>query len=282
MNLESLSAIFNRALFHTFGKKKLLLVFSILFFSGLLVVFFRGLALHAGNWVQLSLTFLPIFLCSGILLSASIFIIRAYYHELKHEDIGYQEILSRSWHTMIGASYFTIPVILSYLLLWVMLGIFVLLGEIPQAGGFFSVILSFAPFVINLATLLLCLISLGILFFVAPLIALKKAEGIAVIQSTIKRLEKDPFSNCLLLFIGLIPLIVVVSLLTLAATMTGTTCLDCQTPLQTTLKWFFIMIPFTAFLTPPVVFFFNFAAETHGHERARPFSTQEARDKSHR
>jgi hypothetical protein len=49
----------------------------------------------------------------------------------------------------------------------------------------------------------------------------------------------------------------------LAAVLTGSLCLDCQNSLQTVLKWFFIMLPFTAFLTPAVIFFFNFAAESH-------------------
>ncbi|MES2123025.1 MAG: hypothetical protein V4492_09700, partial [Chlamydiota bacterium] len=29
------------------------------------------------------------------------------------------------------------------------------------------------------------------------------------------------------------------------------------------LQWFFIMLPFSALLTPALIFFFNFAAESH-------------------
>ena len=144
--------------------------------SGLLVVFFRGLALHAGQWVQLSLTFLPIFLCTGILLSMGILLIRIYHDEIKKGEANYFSIFSRSWEIIIGASYFAIPIILGYLLLWMLLGIFFLLGEIPAVGEFFSVILSFAPFLINLGTLVLCLLSLSLLFFISPLIAFKGLE----------------------------------------------------------------------------------------------------------
>lgn len=263
MDFQALSFIFNRALALTFSRKKLLFVFSVLALSGLLIVFFRGLALHAGQWVMLSLTFLPIFICTGILLSMGIVLIRIYHDEIKQRDVNYWQILARSWEVAIGASYFAIPIIFSYLLLWVLLGIFVLLSDIPAIGEFFGAILSFAPFLINLGTLVLCVLSLAILFFIAPLIALKGLEGRMIFQLAINKLEKNLFANLALMFIALLPLVCMVTLLTLAVFLTGTLCVDCNNSIQTVLKWFFIMLPFTAFLTPVVIFFFNFAAESH-------------------
>lgn len=263
MDFQAFSFIFNRSLALTFSKKKLLFVFFVLALSGLLVVFFRGLALHAGQWVQLSLTFLPVFICTGILLSMGILLIRIYHDEIKQREVSYFNTLSRSWEVVIGASYFAIPIIFSYLLLWMLLGIFVLLSEIPFLGDFFSAVLSFAPFLINFGTLVLCLLSLALLFFVAPLIALKGLESKAIFQMALKRLEKDPFANLVLILIALIPLGFIISLLTLAAILTGTLCLDTHSSLQTIIKWFFMMVPFAAFLTPAVIFFFNFAAEAH-------------------
>ncbi|MBA3721167.1 MAG: hypothetical protein H0W88_02040 [Parachlamydiaceae bacterium] len=263
MDTLTFSPIFNRALALTFVKKKLLMVFALLALSGLLVVFFRGLAWNAGDWVQLSLTFLPIFLCSGILISVGILLIRIYHNEIKHRSDSYRNIVSKSWEIIIGASYFAIPIILTYLLLWMLLGIFVLLKEIPLVGDFFSVILSFAPFLINLGALLLCLVSLLMLFFVTPIIALKGMDRGLVFQVVVRRLEKDPFTNMVLVLIALLPLLFILSLLILSAILTDTICMDCQTLPQIVLKWFFIMVPFTAFLTPAIVFFFNFAAEAH-------------------
>lgn len=263
MDFQTFSSIFNRALALTFSRKKLLFVFCTLALSGLLVVFFRGLALHAGQWVKLSLTFLPIFICTGILLSMGILLIRVYHDEIKQREVNYWLILSRSWEVTIGASYFAIPIIFGYLLLWMLLGIFVLLSEIPAVGEFFDAILSFGPFLINLGTLVLCVLSLGILFFIAPLIALKGLEGGAVFQLAVKRLEKDPFANFMLMLVALLPLVLIIMLLLLAVCLTGTLSVECQNSLQTVLKWFFTMLPFTAFLTPGVIFFFNFAAEAH-------------------
>lgn len=263
MDFSTISYIFNRALSGTFSLKKLLFVFVILALSGILVVFFRGLAWHTSHWVQLSLTFLPIFLCSGILLSMGIFLIRIYHNEIKNKPIIYREILSRSWELVIGASYFSIPLILTYLFLWILLGIFVLLREIPTLGDFFSAVLSFAPFLINLGALVLCLVCLLMLFFVSPILALKGIERTLVFQVIIKRFEKDPFANIILALIALLPLIFCLILLILAAIITESICLDCKSLSHTVIKWFFIMLPFTAFLTPAIVFFFNFAAEAH-------------------
>ena len=263
MDYQDISFIFNRSLAHVVSKKKLLFVFCALALSGLLVVFFKGLALNAGDWVKLSLTFLPLFICAGVLLSLGILLIRIYRDEIKEREVNYWDILSTSWEGVIGASYFFIPIILCYLLLWVLLGIFVLLSEVPSAGEFFSAVLSFGPFLIVLGTLVLTAASFGILFVVAPLIAFKGLDGKAIFQLIVKRLEKDPFGNLIFLLVSLIPLGFTLTLLLAAASMAESFCLDCQNTVRTIVKWFFIMIPFTGFLTPGIVFFFNFAAEAH-------------------
>ena len=231
--------------------------------SGLFVVFFRALAFKAGEWVKLSLTFLPIFLCTGVLLSLGIFLIRIYHDEVKQKEVGFLQTLSKSWELMIGAFYFTIPIILSYLVLWICLGFFVLLKEMPMLGDFFNVILSFAPFLIHLATLVLCVISLAILFILSPILALKGLSRQLVFHATLKRLEHNPFANILASILALLPALFTVALLMVAALLTGSVCLECSNTLQVALKWFFIMVPFTACLTPGVIFFFNFAAEFH-------------------
>jgi hypothetical protein len=263
MSLSDLQFIFNRALMLTFSKKKLLLAFIVLALCGLLVVFFRGLSIHAGQWILMSLTFLPLFLCAGVLLSMGIMLIRIYHDEIKDKAVNYSEILNKSWEVMIGASYFSVPIILSYLLLWILLGIFVMLKQIPAIGDIFAVILAFAPFLLNLGTLVLCLFNLVLLFFVTPIIALKGLNRIRVTQTLLKRLKSDPFSNLILVFLALLPLLAIAGLLLLAAFLTGTVCYQCANPLNNVLQWFFIMIPFTALLAPGVVFFFNFAAESH-------------------
>lgn len=263
MTLSDIQLIFNRALHLSFCKRKLLLVSTVLALCGLMAIFFRGLAMHAGQWILMSLTFLPFFLCAGILLSTGIILIRIYHHEIKNKEVNYRDILGKSWEIVIGASYFSIPIILSYLLLWMLLGFFVLMKEIPGVGEFFGVTLAFGPFLLNLSTLVLCLLNLAMLFFLTPVIALKGLNRINVTQILVKRLKSDVFSNVFLAFIAVFPLLLSFGFLMFAAVMTGSMFASFEDPLHNVLQSFFIMIPFAALLAPAVVFFFNFAAEAH-------------------
>lgn len=263
ISLSDVPFVFNRAFSLTFNKKKLLMTFMILALCGLMVVFFRGLSIGANEWVLMSLTFLPFFLCAGVLLSTGILLIRIYHDEVKQKTVNYTDILGRSWEVVIGASYFSIPIILSYLLLWIFLGFFLLLKQTPGIGEIFGVILSFGPFLLNLASLILCLLNLAMLFFVTPVVALNGLNRIRVTQILVKRLESDPFSNLLMISLGMSPLLLLSGLLIFAAMLTGQVCYVCTDPFHNVLQSFFIMIPFTALLSPAVVFFFNFAAEAH-------------------
>lgn len=263
MSFSDIQFIFNRALSLTFERKKLLLVFAALALCGLLVVFFRGLSINAGQWILMSMTFLPFFICAALLLPVGIVLIRIYHDEIKGKEVNFTEIIIKSWEAIIGASYFSIPIILSYLILWIFLGIFVMLKQIPAVGDIFAVILVFGPFLLNLGSLFLCLLNFGILFFVTPIIALKGTNRIRVTQLIMNRLKADVFSNVVLAFFAVLPFVAVTCLLMFAAYLTGTVCFHCENPLHNVLQWFFIMIPFTALLSPAVVFFFNFAAEAH-------------------
>jgi hypothetical protein len=263
MNLSDVQFIFNRALSLTFNKKKILLVFAVLALCGVMVVFFRGMSINAGQWILMSLSFLPVFLCTGMLLSIGILLIRVYHDEIKQKPVSYGNILSKSWEIIIGSTYFSIPIILSYLMLWMLLGIFVLLKQIPAIGEFFGVIFAFGPFLLNLGSLVLCVLNVSMLFFLAPAIALNGLNRIRISQVIVERLQQDVFSNLFLAFIAAMPLIIFAGLLTAAAFLTGAVCYACQDPLHTVIQWFFIMVPFTAILSPAFVFFFNFAAEAH-------------------
>lgn len=263
MTLNDVQNIFNRAVFGTLDKAKLFLTFIVLALCGVLVVFFRGVAVDASQWLALSLTFLPVFICAGVLLSLGVLLIRIYHDEVKDRKVSYKKTLGKSWEVVIGSSYFSVPIILCYLLLWMLLGIFVLLSKIPSMGEFFSVVLAFGPFLINLGTLVLIMGSVALLFYVAPVLALKGFNRIHVSRVLVRRFKYDIFSNLFLLGIAILPLIGTLGVLTASAFLTGSLYYTAYTPIHTVLMWFFTMIPFTAILSPIVVFFFNFAAESH-------------------
>lgn len=263
MTLSDIQFAFNRASSLSYSPIKLLVAFAMLALCGLLVVFFRGLAIGASEWTLMSLTFLPFFLCAGLLLSTGILLIRIYHDEIKQKAVDYRAIFFKSWELMVGAFYFSIPIILSYLLLWICLGIFVLLLQTPGIGEILGVLLSFAPFLLNLGILVLCLLNVTMLFLVTPIVALKGLNRTRLTQLLSIRLKGDVFSNLVLGILALLPLMIIGGLLVLAAFLTGSVCTICENPLHNVLQWFFIMIPFTALLSPAVVFFFNFAAEAH-------------------
>jgi hypothetical protein len=264
MTYEDLRNLFNRALLRSFSRKKILLMFCILAFSGLLYVFFQSLAQPSSRWLKMSLTFMPLFLAAGVLLAGGVLLIRMYHDEIKGRKVGFRQTLGKSWEVVLGSFYFCIPVVLFYLLLWLFLGMFVLMSEIPLVGPFFYAFLAFLPFLLNLCSLLLAVFSLGLLFFIAPAVALKGLNGLKLSQWIVKRFKSDPFTNIFLAMIALFPLVLVLGLLIQAAAMSEKLAYQHpESPLYMAIQSFFIMLPFVAILSPVVVFFFNFAAESH-------------------
>lgn len=264
MTFDELRLIFNRALKYSFNLRKNAVVFGVLSLAGLLFVFFRSLSIGAGRWLSLSLTFLPIFLGAGLLLSLGVFLIRMYHDEIKGKPIGIKALFSKSWDVILGSSYFSIPIVLLYLILWMILGIFVLLSEIPLLGPFFYAILAFGPFLINFLSLVLCILSGALLFFVAPSIALRGLNALKLSQTLTARFKEDAFTNIFLAIVGFLPFALMLFFLMLAAEMSGKLAFNPpQYPAFAALQWFFMMIPFAALLAPAVTFFFNFSAEAH-------------------
>jgi len=64
-------------------------------------------------------------------------------------------------------------------------------------------------------------------------------------------------------FIGNLPLVLMVALSVLSAIVTGKSYIEAGRSLSVAVQWFFIMLPFSALLSFFVIFFFNFAAESH-------------------
>lgn len=272
MTFEELEHIFNRALRFSFSKKKLLFMFPVLVICGLMLVFCRALAVGAGQWVVLSLTFLPIFLSSGLLLAAGVVLARVYHHEVKMIPLSFKKILAQSWELLIGVSYLTLPLLLAYLFLWMLMGVFYLLKEIPALGDVLGVILSFGPFLLVLGSLLLSFFNFLLLFFATPHIALKSKLKLKLAEEIYSRFRENLFSNITLFVMGLIPLLLGVAILSLAAFLTGVNFFMKTETLAVALQWFFVMIPFCAMLTPGILFFFNFAVESYAllQKKAKP------------
>ncbi|MBS0621054.1 MAG: hypothetical protein JSS61_06315 [Verrucomicrobia bacterium] len=259
MNFSQLEHAFNRALKHTFSKRKLLFTIPVLLLCGLIIVFFRTLGAGVNDWMQISMGFLPFFLSLALLLGAGVILTRIYHHEVKQLPVSYRRTFELSRAVLVEVGYLAVPVILSYLLLWTVMGFFFLLRAIPGVG----VVLSFGPFLLLLGSLALSALCVCTLFFVAPAIALRPESRFEAARYVLQRVKQNPFGNLVLLLIGLIPLIIVGGIMSLSAVVTATSYASAESILGIGTQWFCIMIPFSALLTPAIIFFFNFAAECH-------------------
>ena len=254
---------FNRAMLLSFSKRKLALTFPILVLCGILSVFCRAVSFESGEWVAMSFAFLPILFSSGILLALGVLLVRMHHHEAKQLTLDFRKLIGGSIDLIIGTSYLSVLPIVAYLFLWTLLGLFFLLKAVPILGDFFSVIFSFGPFLLIFGSLLLCVFNLGLLFFVAPAAALQPLKNIPLAKRVWSLINRKLFSALILWMIALIPIALVGGLLCLAAFLTNVSFLVAERSLSVALEWFFIMLPFCAILSPAVVFFFNFAAESY-------------------
>jgi hypothetical protein len=260
MTLREIANMFNRSVAYAFGFRKLICIFAILFLSGLVILFFQGLALYSALWLKLPLRFIPIFIAIGFVMAGGIFLIRLYEKELEGEHPYVLKVARHSWDLLIKATYLVLPLIVAFLIFWVLIGIFMLLKSIPYIGHLFGIFLAFAPFLLNFGILLLFLAALGAFFFFAPPLA--KTEKLD--QSGLSlRLRADFFLNILLLGIAYLPVWIVWLFVKNAALMTIGFYSYEDSQLEILLQGIFILLPLAAILSPAVTFFFNFAYESY-------------------
>jgi len=262
MTYQEIEEIFNRAVRFSFSRVKSILIFPVLLVCSVLFVFCRAIVFEANSWVVMSLSFLPVFLCTGVLLAAGVLVTRMYYHEVKGLHISFRKLLAQSFQLLIGISHLSFPLIFTYLLLWTLMGVFHLLKGIPAIGEVMSVLLSFGPFLLVLASLVLSFVSVLMLFFVTPHVALKTHVHLDIAEEVMERMKVSVFSNVILFIIGLTPLLLCLTFLIAAAVLTGANYLSATAVIGVSLGWFFMMIPFCLILTPFISFFFNFAMES--------------------
>jgi len=263
MTWQQLEKMFNRALSHSFSKRKWLLVFPVLSLCGLFIAISRGISIGSSRWIQMTLAFLPIFLVSGFLLAVGIVLIRIYHHEVKGRPIQYLKTIKGARDLFLGITYLAVPLIFAYLVLWMFMGVFYLLRAIPKIGEVMGSILAFGPFLLVLGALLLSILNLLILFYITPAASLKSHLRPQLAEEVYKEMKTSPFLAFVLPLLALLPLLLTVGILTLAATLTQMMYVEEGRGIFVALKWFFMMLPFCAILAPVITFFFNFSAESY-------------------
>lgn len=255
MTLQELTSIFNRALARTLNIKKFLALFLLLIFAGLIFLFFQGASLYITSWLKIPFKCIPWFIVIGFLMVGGVLLCK-----MDFEDLKFEAPLASTWEIIVRASCFTFPLLLAFIIFWVLLGVFILLKTIPVLGVFLGIVLAFAPFLLNLAILLLFVAALGVLFYLSPSLALKQKVDY---KPVLRHFKGDVFTHLLLLIIGFIPTWIVWLFAREAIFLTFETYSYGDTPVFMFLQAFFMMLPCLAVLTPALVLFFSLAIETH-------------------
>jgi len=263
MELKEISDSFNRSLYHSFSLKKILFTGGALIVAGLFFVFFQSLTFFANSWMRFSLGLVPFFIGIAILLSAGIILIRLYHDEIKGEKHRFREVVGSSLDLLVSSIYFVLPLIAGFIAIWLIEGLFVLLGALPAVGPFFAAILSFMPYLLTLAAILLLLFGFVALFYVTPVLALRGLDRPYLQTTLLTRIKKDPFYHLILLGAGYIPVYMFYYVLMAAKNITSMIMAFSANESFLIVAWFFLMLPISVLFSPAFIFFFNFAAESH-------------------
>lgn len=267
--LENCEKLFQNA-WRGFDKIRLMLVFFSLCFCGLFAVFFRVMGVQSNPWVKLSLSFLPLFITTSMLFALGIVLSNIHFSKASGKKLGLMALVRQSLKPMASIVYLTLPLFFLYVVTWLILGVFFVLKEIPAVGELLGVLLSFGPFILIFASLVLAFLNVALLFFLTPRLAKNETMGWSLVQSVLKTLKSRLLVSIVFFLVAFLPLFFALSFLLGSALLTKASYFQSSTPLYIGMQWFFLMLPFNALLTPFVLFFFNFATEcyldTHDHE----------------
>jgi len=262
MEAKASRVLFNRAFYGAFDARKNVLISLVLFWGGLLLVFFRALSFGASPWVRLNLIFMPIFLCSGLLLALGVVLVRMYRQEQKQKKWFFQELIVKYGEVILGASYFAVPVALLFLLLWFVVGVFILFSKIPVVGPLFGAFLASVPFLLNSLAISLLIATIAFLFFASPLLAVKQGNFVSILRRIFERFWTDPYQSLSFFFRALFPVLGSGLVLWLSSSMTKG-LFPAPNEFVSVLRMFFMMIPFVLLISPAICFFFNYACEAN-------------------
>jgi len=256
--MMTLDEMAKRALEASLKKEKIFLAYPILLLTTLISVFVLAILDNAHDWVVFGAISVPVYLSIGLMGSLSVFIHRLYYHELKGETIDYKEIFKASMNRMWNGVFLALPLILTHVILWVLMGLFYLLQGVPYAGPIVAVLFSMLPFAFMMIMTILPLFAFFILFYGSTFFSFD-------LKVDLDCLKENPLTIAKHFAIGTVPLLLggVVLGVIYWATMDlfGVT----NNIVALSLQRLFLLAPFSFYLTPFVLFFFHFGLESYGH-----------------
>ena len=261
MNFEALEKLFKNSI--TFNKKKLLITFLALSFCGFLVSLIRSITVHVGTWGQITLSILP-----GILTFTTLFFLGIYLNLLKNfekndVEISYLNLFFKSSKVVGPVLSLALPLLVLFLAFSCILGMFFLLKHLPVIGQMLSAILTLGPFIMFFGSLCLAMLSIVMYFFLTPIISKENNITLNSLTQAYEQFKKSPALNLLLFFLASVPLTFILVMLGCSLLFTQMAYGKEIATAFVGLKWFFLMLPFNAILSPFLIFFFNFSCESN-------------------
>ncbi len=249
MTLKDLAALFNRSCEGILNLQKLLSIFFVLIVSGLVFLSFQFFIVHSPNWLKLPLIVIPFFITCFLLMLCGSDLCQPAKEKRFFFDL-------KNW---LPASYFYFPLVLTAIVSAILFALLMLVKAIPIFGTFAGILLAFVPFLLNFVLLLLVVAAVCMLFFFTPLIEKNKDLDL---KTLLKRFRRDIFTHLLHFIFALLPLAIIYVLCVKALkwTVLGYGAGDGLNVLM--LQGLFILIPFAALLSFPLLFFFNFSRES--------------------
>lgn len=251
-----ISQAFNKAIKSIFCKKRWIMTFPALGFCGLVLSFFY---IFSNSWVKIGTSFLSVFIILAILFSLSIILTKASDYDEKKTEWLIFPIIKQSIHQIISTLFLSIPMIISFFLMWTILGIYLLLKMIPGIGQLIGLVLSFFPFVIILVTILLIVIGIIFLFFAIPFFTVVEVKNLKVMKKIFPLMKKNIYSNFLLFFMSLLVFLVGFIPLIISFLLAKDLCFSSGYTIINIFSSFFMMLFASAILTPFIIFFFEMA-----------------------
>jgi hypothetical protein len=245
-----------RAFRHSFKAEKIFLCYPILFVSSLVICFVLAMLHSASDWVIFGAISVPVYLTLGLLASLSVFIHRIYYHELRGDSINYKDIFAASINRMLNGVFLSLPLMVTHLLLWVLLGVFFFLQDVPYLGTLVAVLFSMLPYAFLVVILGLPIFTVFVLFYGSCYFAFD-------LTVELEPLKEKPLTIFRNFFIGLLPLALAILFFGSIYWFTMDLFKIEENILALTLQRIFLLIPFSLYLSPFILFFFHFGLESY-------------------
>lgn len=258
MDFQDIALAVKRSWSHVFSKKKFLFVFLVVIVCEMWRSVGFWLLNSLQGWTSFHLPFFSFFFYISCLQCAGIILTHFYHHEMHFKEKPFFIDLKS---TLFKLSLVAIPMGVVYCVIWVALSLFFLLKAIPIIGFVFKSLFAFIPFLLLVLLIALAFVHILIVFYGTPLLGANVFPQFKLLKMIWNQFKRQAAHIIFLVLIGLVPFILVFTVLSSALSLTHT-LMSSGSIFLSFFQELLIKIPCALCLTPAVIFFFNFAVES--------------------